>query len=645
LLQLRALNKAPGLKWCNRKDLNLLPKVYYLVRVIPKLGFWNFFYVVWYRLSIRFGWRKYSFPTEIAITGEFYQCAVVVKDFPFLSAHKTIKKADEIVKGVYTYFHFHKHHIGNPPNWFLNPFNGKAVNSPSIHWTLINDFNLAVGDIKTIWEPSRFDWLTDLARAYRLTGDGQYLDQINLLLNSWSVSNPLNIGPNWKCGQEASFRVMKLITTAQLLNQFERPTMQLTKLVHQHLERIYPNINYAIAQDNNHATSEASALYIGSTWLLKYGNISSSDFSRLNKWKINGRKILEERVMKLVGTDGSFSQQSVNYHRVVMDTMSWVISTMKELGENDFDSQVSARLEALGLWLYQFVQNDSGAVPNMGANDGAMIENLHNCDYRDFRPSLQLYFSLINGHFIFPQGDYDEPAFWRLGYSYNQIERKNVDKPNALLLDKQYAILRNKDIDIYIKVPNGEFRPMNNPFHLDLWYNGKNIVIGSGSYSYNAGIKTKQYKSIASSNTIQFGNSEPMPMLTNFLNGEWIKAGQLDLNESKDGVITFTGLYEDYRKNRHTRTVVLNGKKVEVIDKVVTSSNVKAHWHFDVPLMNDTDNGRVLHFENFSLSIFDTHSIKKEIGNHSLYYMHEMNHTHLFTELEGDTITTIFEFK
>jgi hypothetical protein len=624
--------------------LNLLPKVYYLVRVIPKLGFWNFFYVVWYRLSIRFGWRKYSFSTELFVTGEFYQPSEVVTDFPFLSADKTIKKADEIVKGEYTYFHFHKHHIGNPPNWFLNPFNGKAVNSPGIHWTLINDFNLAVGDIKTIWEPSRFDWLTDLARAYRLKGDGQYLDQINVLLNSWCTSNPLNIGPNWKCGQEASFRVMKLVTTAQLLNQFERPTKQLTNLVQQHLKRINPNINYAIAQDNNHATSEAAALYIGSAWLLKYGNISSSDFSRLNKWKIKGRKILEERVIKLVAADGSFSQQSVNYHRVVMDTISWVISSMKLLVEHDFNLEVNKRLEALGLWLYQFVQNDTGAVPNIGANDGAMIENLHNCDYRDFRPSLQLYFSLTKGYFIFPQGDYDEPAFWRLGNSYNQLEYKNVEKSNTVLLDNQYAILRNKEIDIYLKVPNGEFRPMNNPFHLDLWYKGQNITIGSGSYSYNAGLKTKQYKSIASLNTIQFGNDEPMPTLTNFLNGEWINAEQLNLIESNDGVITFTGLYEDYRKNKHTRTVVLNGKKVEVIDKIITSSNAKAQWHLGVPLFNNADNENGYQFENFSLSIIGATCIKKEIGNHSLYYMHENSHTHLIAELEAETLTTIFEF-
>jgi hypothetical protein len=420
--------------------------------------------------------------------------------------------------------------------------------------------------------------------------------------------------------------------------------MQLTKLVHQHLKRISPNINYAIAQDNNHAISEAAALYIGSAWLLKYGDKSSSDFSRLNKWKINGRKILEERLMKLVAADGSFSQQSVNYHRVIIDTISWVISAMKELEENDFNSDVSKRLEALGLWLYQFVQKDSGAVPNIGANDGAMIENLHNCGYRDFRPSLQLYFSLTKGHFIFPQGDYDEPAFWRLGNSYNQIERKNVDKPNALLLDKQYSILRNKDIDIYVKVPNGEFRPMNNPFHLDLWYKGQNIVIGSGSYSYNAGIKTKQYKSIASSNTIQFGNSEPMPMLTNFLNGEWIKAEQLNLNESKDGVITFTGLYEDYRKNRHSRTVILNEKKVQVIDKVITSSKAFVHWHLDATSQNDTDDKKICQFENFSFSIVDANSVSTELGNHSLYYMHELSHSHLVAELGGETIKTIFEF-
>jgi hypothetical protein len=633
-----------GLKWCNRKDLNFLRKVYYFVRVIPKLGFWNFMYVVWYRLSIRFGLRKFSFPTEQVVNGDFYQPTEVIRISPILNLDKTVNKADEILSGVFTYFHFHKHRIGNPPNWFLNPFNGKLVNNPDIHWTLINDFNLDVGDIKTIWEPSRFDWLTDLARAYRLKGDNQYLNQINSLLNSWCASNPLNIGPNWKCGQEASFRVMKLITTAQLLNQFERPTMQLTKLVYQHLKRIYPNMNYAIAQDNNHATSEAAALYIGSTWLLKFGDKASSDVSRLNQWKINGRKILEERILKLVSTEGSFSQQSFNYHRVVMDTISWVISFMKELEENEFNDEVSTRLEALGLWLYQFVQNDSGAVPNIGANDGAMIENLHNCDYRDFRPALQLYFSLTKGYFIFPQGEYDEPAFWRLGSSFNHIERKTIEKSNAVLLDKQYAILRNRDIDIYVKVPNGEFRPMNNPFHLDLWYKGKNIAIGPGSYSYNAGIKTKEYKSIASTNTVQFGNGEPMPLLTNFLNGEWINADQCNVNICSEDEITFSGVYKDYSKNEHTRTVILEGNKIQVIDKVISQSKALVHWHLDAPFINKDDNGNVFQFNNFSLSFNGAINIMEKTRNHSLYYMHELSHSHLVAEFEGGTIKTIFEF-
>ncbi len=624
-------------------DLNLLRKIYYLVRVIPKLGFWNFMYVVWYRLSIRFGWRKFSFLTEPVLSGQFYQPTEMVTDFPFLSADKIIKKADEILNGLYTYFHFHKHHIGNPPDWFLNPFNGKKVNSPGIHWTLINDFNLSVGDIKAIWEPSRFDWLTDLARAYRLTGEGQYLDQINILLNSWCVSNPLNIGPNWKCGQEASLRVMKLITTAQLLNQFERPTKLLTELVHQHLKRISPNINYAIAQDNNHATSETAALYIGSSWLINASQFGTKELNELNKWKVKGREVLESLLMDLVSKDGSFSQQSVNYHRLVLDTMSWVLSNMKLLNELPFKIEIKNRLDNLGKWLYEFVETNSGFVPLIGANDGAMIENLHNCSYKDYKPSVQLYFAINRGYLIYTEGPHDEPIFWRLKECFNYLPRNSILRSKAKIIDNEYVILRRNNVEVFLKIPNNKFRPMNNPFHIDVWANGKNIAIGPGSYSYNAGHKSTKYKSIQSVNSIQFGNYEPMPYISRFLNGAWIKANKVNIFESPD-CITWLGEYKDYKSNLHKRQVRLFDSKLEVIDDVISSENSVLNWHFNLFPHEIQFADQVLSFNGIKVSIGGAKSIDLFEDYHSSYYLHEEQHTRVSSIFKDNIIITTFHF-
>ena len=56
-------------------------------------------------------------------------------------------------------------------------------------------------EILKIFGDSRFNWLGTLAYAYRSTFDKKYLNVINDWLND-CYTNPMNIGPNWKCGRE-----------------------------------------------------------------------------------------------------------------------------------------------------------------------------------------------------------------------------------------------------------------------------------------------------------------------------------------------------------------------------------------------------------------------------------------------------------
>ncbi len=588
------------------------------------------------------GLRKLLFPVEQAVNGEFFHSTPMISHFPFKNEHQTISKANDILEGIFTFFHYHKFKMGNPPEWFQNPFNGKAINTPRKHWTDLNDFSLDIGDIKTVWELSRFDWLTDLARAYRLSGESKYLDQLNLLLNDWSEHNPLNTGVNWKCGQEASFRVMKITTTSNVLAQFESPSDSLCNLVFHHLKRISPNINYAIAQDNNHATSEAAALYIGSAWVLKFGKSNFSQKIILNKWKNKGRKVLEERILKLIVKDGTFSQKSINYHRVLIDTLSWVLITMRHLSEKKFSENIDNRIKAGGNWLYEFVNDKTGEVPNIGANDGAMIENLHNADYRDFRPSVQQFFVASHGYFVYPVGEYDEPLFWGLGESLGHLPVKQIEKTNALLLDNEFLILRNVGIEVFLKIPKDDFRPQNNPLHAEIWYKGRSIAIGPGTYSYNAGELTKKYKSIASCNTVQFNNEEPMPVISRFLNGTWLKPDTIGEIKNENGGLSWSGSYQDNGKNWHQRTVCLSDKKLQITDTISTDKPAKLFWHINDLNYSETDH--VYKFQEFTMRIKDVEQINVTEDSHSLYYFQQRPHRRFGIPFINKTVVTTFYF-
>jgi hypothetical protein len=120
-----------------------------------------------------------------------------------------------------------------------------------------------------------------------------------------------------------------------------------------------------------------------------------------------------------------------------------------------------------------------------------------------------------------------------------------------------------------IRFPYFKFRPSHNDvFHIDLWYNGKNILCDGGSYSYNPPTEEAyfDFKSVLAHNTVSFDGQEQMPNLNRFLLGKWIKPEKVGkiLNE-KTGEISWMGSYDDANKNRHERkvTVIENTWKIE----------------------------------------------------------------------------------
>ncbi|SVD10040.1 uncharacterized protein METZ01_LOCUS362894, partial [marine metagenome] len=270
--------------------MNLI-NIYSLLKIIPKIGIQNVLYVIWYRFSIYTRIRVIFFPK-----GKPYNPEIIFREmqkrenYPSGWKEDLISEANKIMQGNVKYFSHHWKNVGDPPDWFYNPFNDKRMNINKKHWIDINDFHSGIGDIKIIWELSRFSWLLVLTRTYLVTGDKKYLEFINGCLKNWIKNNPLNTGPNWKCGQETAIRIFHVLTAAYLLEQYKKPSEALKRFVFEHCKRIYPNIRYAIAQDNNHGISEAAALYIAGNWFIKFNLLKDrSSINKAQKWVDKGR--------------------------------------------------------------------------------------------------------------------------------------------------------------------------------------------------------------------------------------------------------------------------------------------------------------------------------------------------------------------
>ncbi|QGS69477.1 hypothetical protein CV093_17900 [Oceanobacillus sp. 143] len=92
----------------------------------------------------------------------------------------------------------------------------------------------------------------------------------------------------------------------------------LLKVIYQHLDHIDKHFSFALKSvKNNHTISEAVALYsVG---------ILFPFMNKAKKWKEKGRKYLEKEAMWQIYDDGSYIQNSMNYHRLMLQDYTWAI--------------------------------------------------------------------------------------------------------------------------------------------------------------------------------------------------------------------------------------------------------------------------------------------------------------------------------
>ena len=447
-----------------------------------------------------------------------------------------------------------------PPDWFTNPMTGARIPDPGRPWWQIPDFDPAVGDIKCIWEASRFDWVVAFAQRAR-QGSVEELARLNVWLADWIRQNAPYVGPNWKCGQEASIRVMHLSCAAAMLGQIHDAQPALRALVALHLQRIEPTVQYAMAQDNNHGTSEAAALFIGGTWLAMFGDAHAA------RWAATGRKWLENRAVRLIGPQGTFSQYSANYHRLMLDTFSWVAVWQGLVGGPPLSTAWHEKALVAARWLYAMTQPSTGDVPNVGANDGARLLPLTDAPYRDYRPSVHLAMALFGNRRAYASC---APAQAMLAWLDVPEATELAPPPGVLQADDGgFTVIRNAQAMALLRYPRFRFRPSQaDALHVDLWIAGKSHLRDAGTFSYNTEPRWLGYfGGTQSHNTVQFDGRDQMPRLSRFLFGDWLKTDAVEPVTGIDPVTT-AAAYRDHQGAHHHRSLRLHGNRLQIRDRI-----------------------------------------------------------------------------
>lgn len=537
--------------------------------VLPTLWKLGPIAVAWvgaYRLACRLGYYRRTMPIEEWRSGkEFF--TNVCTDAPEISDEsraRIIGTAEALLRGQVRFFGNDSYRLGSPPDWFYDPIADVRLQAKD-HWSSIGDF--AAGDIKCTWEVSRFQWLLIFAQAWRLTSDTRFIEAMNSWLADWVQCNPLNKGPNWKCGQEASIRIITLLLVARVLGAHMSPTPAFVRLIEQHCKRVTPTMRYAVAQNNNHGTSEAAALFVAGAWLLRQGSRSVA-LNEARRWRMTGRRWLEDRLERLVAPDGSFSQYSTNYHRVLIDTLSQVEIWRRELNEDEFTRTFVERSKVAVGWMVDLTDSESGEAPNSGHNDGTLLYDLCGNAYRDYRPSVQLASALLCGGRAYPSGRWDDQLRWLDVNVADSLSRKEL--VSKRFDDGGYAVMRGQSSWAMIRYARYGFRPSHcDCLHLDLWHKGKNILRDGGTFSYNTNPRWLDYFSgTESHNTVQFEDRLQMPRIGRFLFGRWLEMEYARLSKQDSGGCSWSGAYSDRMGARHRRTVRVAGDHWRITDEL-----------------------------------------------------------------------------
>jgi hypothetical protein len=540
-----------------------MPSLSYLFAIVTQLGIRQLSLYALYKIGLKTGHYKRGMPVgsgQLSITK--YQLLFTPPSRESLlqilgedGKEQLLKEADEIAAGKFRMFGGEPVDIKLTGDW------------QSTHWTdfahrglrQIGEIKLE-GDIKFIWEPARFGWAFILARAYHATQDDKYAEAFWKYFETFSESNPVNIGPHWMNGQEVAIRLIAFAWALHVFPFAEKQKAQLLRSIAEHAARIPPTLFYARAQNNNHLITEAAALYTAGLML------------KNSEWRALGWKWLNWAFQQQISGYGEYIQHSINYHRVMLQTALWINFIKQDV----FPANTIQALSRSTHWLFSLLDTATGYTPNLGSNDGALILPLSVSGFGDYRPTVQAAaraFLKTN----LPSGIWDEMSLW-----LHLPAQERVVNSDDYLTDN----IHGKNSWAYLRASAFKSRLGHmDQLHLDLWWRGLNIAQDAGTYMYNADPPwDNPLMTTRVHNTVTVDGADQMDRAGRFLVVNWFNAYSKNIIVADDDVLSrVQAHYRAVHPFKHERTVTAYQDERWTIHDVMTVYNrrkkvFRLHW-------------------------------------------------------------------
>jgi hypothetical protein len=275
-----------------------------------------------------------------------------------------INEADEICRHEFRLLGYEKLDCGRNVDWH----SAHGIRGPLDPWFKINflDFH-TVGDHKIVWELNRHQHLVTLAKAWLLTGNVAYTNELVTLWDSWQKANPYPLGINWASTLEVSFRSLSWLWVQNLLAgcpdlpaTFQNDLLLALQLHGRYIER-YLSTYFS---PNTHLLGEAVALFFIGTLC--------PQFAQAERWRNRGWNIVLQESERQVRPDGVYFEQALYYHVYALD---FFLHARILAGKNGF--AIPGQFDNVLQKMLNVVQalSEVGPIEGFGDDDGGRVFN------------------------------------------------------------------------------------------------------------------------------------------------------------------------------------------------------------------------------------------------------------------------------
>lgn len=213
---------------------------------------------------------------------------------------------------------------GTKINWQTDIRSGYTFD-PNLHHSRIRWISLPQGvDIKMPWELSRCQHFAALGMADWMTRNGLYYDEWVVQISDWIDSNRVGYGVNWVCPMDVAIRAVNWLNALWMFGhriEIDRDREFLRRMdesLWMHGMHIQWNLEWGGGR-NRTGGNHFLANLVGLLGLGAYFGSSRSGriwFNFAHKW-------IERELLYQVNEDGTNTEGSTSYHRLVLEMFLW----------------------------------------------------------------------------------------------------------------------------------------------------------------------------------------------------------------------------------------------------------------------------------------------------------------------------------